>query len=363
MSTATLDGYPVTECIVAIPSWGVWWVEVELAAAVTLSGSVDFVISDLELSGTIVSGGVWQGRSRYMVAAGAGGWGSEIPADSESNDAGVKRATVFRKAATACGETFDETSTSGTIGVQYARQGGVASRTLSILSPRAWYVDNAGVTKAGQRLLATYNGPATRLNYDAAQDRLDLAANELTTLLPGTTVDSVTAVDVVHTLRKGELRTTLWGDGKRDTSALPEAFRKVIEGLDPMRDFRAQWEYRIVSQSGERLNLQIVRASTGMPDLQRVRVRPGVPGMTAEYAIGARVVVAFVDADPVRPAVVSFEYADSPGFFPDLLNLGSSPRLEAARRTDKVQCGPYLGQIQQGSDEVSIGGSATPGFP
>jgi hypothetical protein len=101
-----------------------------------------------------------------------------------------------------------------------------------------------------------------------------------------------------------------------------------MEQLDPLERFRGFYEYRVVTQEGERLNLQPVRVATGMPDLKRVVVRPGVPGCKAQHTLGSRCIVGFIDADPARPCVVSFEDAQSGGFSPDTLFLtggGLSP--------------------------------------
>ena len=100
--------------------------------------------------------------------------------------------------------------------------------------------------------------------------------------------------------------------------------------------FRGVFEYRVVTQSGERLNLQPVRVSLGMPDLQRVYVRPGVPGVKAMHTLGSRVLVGFVDQDEGNPAVLAFEDAEGSGFIPLSLSLaGGGPAI--GRVGDAVQ--------------------------
>jgi hypothetical protein len=58
-----------------------------------------------------------------------------------------------------------------------------------------------------------------------------------------------------------------------------------------------------------------------MPDLARVTLRPGVAGIRCTPLLGSRVLVAFVDADPSRPVVVSFEGEDDNGFTGTLVEL------------------------------------------
>jgi hypothetical protein len=85
--------------------------------------------------------------------------------------------------------------------------------------------------------------------------------------------------------------------------------------------FRGLYEYRVVTQEDERLNLQAVQVALGMPDIRRAFVRPGVAGCRADVALGSRVLVAFVNADPARPVVVGFEDAEGAGFAPGRLDL------------------------------------------
>jgi len=356
VSLATLADRTVTGCRVHIPAWGVWWAEVELASTDTLSGSVTLVLADASFVGTVMNGGAHQGRSRWIVAGGAGGWGKTIAADSESNDAGAKLKNVIRKAATLAGESFNESSATGTIGSRYARPEGPASRSLALLAPKNWYVDTAGVTQIGQRTAAAFEGAYTLEDDDAAAGRLVVAAPQIADLLPGAILEGITAVDVQHDLVDDALRTTIWGATRATTDRMSEAFQRIIQAVDPWYLYRGQFEYRIVSQEGDLLNLQIVRASSGLPDLSRVRIRPGVPGMTAMYTLGSRCIVMFVDADPTRPSVVSFEHPDAPGFQPDVLNLGPAPREKAVRTSDTIQCGPWGGKALTGSAEVKIGG-------
>jgi len=323
MVTASLEGVTVLTCSVHIPAWGVPWADVELDEPAELSGSVTLELPGLSLVGTIMSGGHWHGRARYRIAAGAGGWGSSVASKAYTNDAGVKLWTVLRDAATACGETVDADTVSGTVGAHYVREAGPASRALQLLADRAWYVGEDGVTRLGAREATTYNGDAPRMRKDPDQLCLELAADDLAGLVPGATVSdgqggSVTAVDVVHRLTGGKLRTTVWGE-LGGSSRVGSALHRLVTQIRAADRYRGVWEYRIVSQSGERLALQPVRVSTGMPDLHAVRVRPGVPGVRADHALGSRVLVTFVDADPARPVVVGFEDADSSGFEPDEL--------------------------------------------
>lgn len=356
MSTATLNGLRVPECRAQIPASGLWFADVKVDDVASLTGSVALKIADLEMVGTIISGGVYEGVGRYRVQGGAGRWGHTIPAKDYSNDAGVKLSTVISDAAQAAGEPLDtSTIPAGIVGTKWSRVRGPSSWTLQALLPGGWYVGEDGVTRCGSRPAAPYTVPAERTSVDLARGRVELAAGVLTGLVPGAVVEGLTAVDVEHVVADRTVRSVLWGQGVAPGSRRLAAFRVLLDRLLPDYRYRGVYECRVVTQEGERLNLQPVRSGLGLPDLRRVRVRPGVPGVKALHALGSLVLVAFVDADPGRAVVVSADDAESPGWMPLTLTLGDAPVLGVARQTDAVVAGPFGGTIVGGSVRVRAG--------
>lgn len=316
---ATLNGIRVTSAKVNIPAWGCWYADVNLDGDHTVSGAATLVIADLTLVGTVISGGPQLGRSVYRVVAGKGGWGRTVARKAYANDAGVKLSTVLLDVASASGESLGAVG-ADRVGLYYARQEAPASRVLQDLVPQAWYVDNAGVTQIGSRPAGALVGTVTRVQpLDKARGKLVLAAEKIATILPGLVVDGITAVDVLHEISaEGGLRSTVWGS---QVSSTLDSFRALMHQLDPNREFRGVTEYRIVTMSGNRLNLQPIRVGTGMPELERVPVRPGVAGCSASHTLGARVLVGFVDSDPASPYVASFEDEDGEGFQPATISI------------------------------------------
>jgi len=327
LSQATLAGHRVTDARVSIPAWGCWYADVSIDGEFPLSGRVELKVADLTLKGAVLSGGPEKGRSKFRLVAGAGGWGKPIEKRSYDTDAGVKLATVLRDAAGVVGETIDAaTVPADTVGPGYARRADQASRVLELLVPGAWYVGEDGITRLGRRPAVPLKGAVTHGPVDRARGTVTLATDLIATILPGTVVDGLEAVDVEHVLSvKGGLRSTIWGaNGLGKTSRRLAALRALLEQLDPFRRFRGVTEYRVVTQTGQRINLQPVRVSTGMPDLRRVPVRPGVSGCNSNVALGSRVLVGFVDSQPSRPYVAGFEDADGEGFVPLMTHIDAT---------------------------------------
>jgi hypothetical protein len=323
MSAATLNSLRATSARVSLPAWGCWYAEVSLDGEHALAGPVTLQIADLTLKGTILSGGPAKGRSDFRVVAGAGGWGRSLKALAYATDAGVKVSTVLTDAASAVGETIATVDAALRTGPEFVRPDGPASRVLEMTSPRSWYVDEAGVTHLGKRAAVAFTGIATRVTpADLSRRTVTLAAEQIAKLLPGAIVDGLEAVDVHHSIdSKGGLRTELWGSLAGGSSRTLEAFRKILDQIDPDRAFRGVTEYRVVTTSGKRLNLQPIRVSTGMPELRNVPAMPGVGGCDTDPALGSRVLVGFVDSDPGRPVVLAYEDAEGAGFVPITLTL------------------------------------------
>jgi hypothetical protein len=314
MSLATLNGVTVTRCRVQLPAWGVWWADVECASTDVLTGAVTLKLDDLTFTGTILSGGAVDVRTRYRIAGGAGQWGKRIAARPYANDLGTKAAKVLTDAATECGETVG-TLPSGNVGTDFVRIEGPASAVLDAIAPRGWYVDEAGVTHVGSRTSSTYKGGAPRTGGDVSRGTVELAPASLAGLLPGVVVDGITAVDVEHVLEGGTLRSTIWGEqAGRDGDPVASALSKLIDLRVAAYKYFAPYEYRVVLRHTDRYDLQCVRRSTGLPDLQSVRIRPGVAGLRARPTLGSLVLVQFVNGDPARPVITAFDDCDGDGF-------------------------------------------------
>jgi hypothetical protein len=101
----------------------------------------------------------------------------------------------------------------------------------------------------------------------------------------------------------------------------------------------------VVIIEGERVSLQPVRVSTGMPDLQRVPMRPGMAGAKSTLIPGARVLVSFVDADPSRPQVIAFEDSEGGGFKPVLTSIDATMFVKLA---DGARLMPATGDLAGG---------------
>ena len=358
MSLVTLNGAPVARLRMHLPSWGLGWADVELPGQdVALETGA---IVALDVSGTayvcaVASGGVVDGEGRYRLVQGRGGWIKEVPAKSFRNDAGVKAANVLSDAALTVGETLAPAGASvKRLGPHYARRAGPASRVLNDIAPRGWYVDAAGVTQIGAALPSVYVGVGVVTRNDPEARILEIATDSTTGLVPGVSVEGQPgAVDVEYELDESALRVRLYTGGSQ--SPRVQAVARLVQAVAPWVRYSAPYEFRVVSQTGERVTVQPVRSSSGFDFLEGVPIRAGIPGARFDLIPGTLVLVSFVDADPSRPVVTGFDAPDAPGFLPIQLAFGAPPHLGIAYLGATVQAGPFTGAITLGSATIKTG--------
>src|SRR5690606_20845405 len=149
------------------------------------------------------------------------------------------------------------------IGPHFARVAATASAVLHTVAPRAWRVDFDGVTRHGKRAASTYTGAGARTRVAPAADVIEIATESISALVPGVSVDgSDPATDVEYVIDSKRLVARVYAG--RPASRRLDAFARILAALDPRHRYRGTFEFRVVTQTGERLNLQPVRSATGL---------------------------------------------------------------------------------------------------
>lgn len=353
MSLATFADHAVSKARVSWPTWGLWWADVDSSDPVEASGRVTLNVATTAFSGTVVAGGAFDGRAAYRVVAGAGGVNKPLPKKSYVNDAGITLASVLSDAAREAGETIANVP-STRLGPHYARQEGETfGDLLQRHCAKNWYADIDGTIRIGKRAVTTYDGSAPRVRVDLRGAVVDLAVDSLDGLAPGVQIDgSKPATDLQVDLTPERMTVRVYA-GARTTRRL-DAITRLIRAAFPSLAYLGTWEYRVVTQSAERLNLQPARVASGMPDLRAVPVRPGVSGVKCKVLPGELVLVCFADGDPSRPQVFAHDHADAPGWMPLEFQIGGPAALPIAYQGSALVAGPFGGVITVGSTLAKV---------
>lgn len=309
--------------------------------AATVNGSAPLVIDTSTWRGTIDEGssGTYGFQRRSRIVAGAGAWGKLLPPKHYHSDSGVSARRVAEDAAREAGETLGAFApASATIGIDYTRGAGTASRALEdAIGATDWYVDAAGVTRVGARTIVTPDPTAYEvLSFDPMSRIAELAVYDVAAIVPGAQL--VVGVDAPITIREVELtidadtmRARAWcGEARR--GRLAESVGAIVERLTDGKLF-GMWRYRVVRMSGDRVELQAI--SLGVPDVLPISMAPGGAGLHAILTPSAEVLVQFVEGDRTRPVVTHFAGKDGVGHLPIELALCGGTR-QVARIGDTV---------------------------
>lgn len=343
-TAAQINGRDAAHVTLFVPNEGVWFADVNIATDDPLTGAASITLGASTLKGTVrdPASGTYGLQRKLRVLAGAGKWQTEIKPMGYRNDAGVKAASVASDAAREVGETLGTFAGGVTsLGSHYERNAGPASRTLEDAARGVpWWVDYAGVTQVSARTITT---PDPKLydviSCDPRSRNVLLSVTDLEAVGIGSTLTKgLDAPMVVQSfeleIAESGLRMRAWcGVGR--TSSLAASLRAIVERTT---DKRITWpcRYRVVDLSGDRVNLQAVKKTAGVPDALSVPMWPGVASAHVVSALGAEVIVQFVDGDRSDPIVTNFAGRGSKGAIAQRLVLGaaSGEGQDAARKGD-----------------------------
>lgn len=365
---ANVDGHTILEGRLIVPNVGPWYAEVTFEGAPEVAGAVTLAIGPLVLSGVIDqrNDGVFGEQRRSRIVGGGGGWGALLPALHYHNDAGVRALSVAQDAARLAGEEIGAFApASSTVGIDYVRQAGLASRVLEdvIGSGVPWHVDFDGLTNVGERStstpdVSTYevleNDPREALATLAVDDLSSIAIGSVLTRAP--LVGPVTVHEIEVVIGVDRLRVKAWygarvagataTSGAASLSArgrIAQSLRDIAQRSTDARLF-GRYRYRVVQMSGDRVELQAVAAGLGLPDVLPISMRPGVAGAHAVLTGGGIVLVEFVEGDRTLPIVSAFAGKEDVGHAPASLtfDVTSTLLLGSPGATEGVPLGASL---------------------
>lgn len=343
MTASTLNGQLIERGALSMPRWGMWLADVQVASGQQLSGAATLSFGGLELKCTILprgNGNIYRERGWYRVVAGAGGWRKALPAKRYRNGSGVKLSNVLVDAAAECGETMG-TIVDRRVGPAYVRLAGEASRSLELLSAQAWHIDNSGVTRLGVRADSTFEAPFQIVDERPDRDALTIAAEDISTLVPGarvvTNAGSVVVSSVRHELSVEGLRSHIWAVSSGPTDRLFDVWRRFVRFFVRETFFHGAYEFRVVSANEGFVDLRPVSASLGLPDLANVEMRSGVAGVTAVPSKGTTVLLGFINGDSTRPFVHGYAGKAAGTYLPESVTVDASGAVYVAGTEPSVQ--------------------------
>ena len=359
-SYATLAGHPVTRATIVMPASGAWWADVDFELAPDVSGRVELVGGGVTLSGTIDAGraGSYGQRRTLRLVGGAGAWATMLPARHYHNDLGVRAQLVLEDAAREAGETVVVDADIGqrSVGVDFVREAGPASRALrAAMGAAVWWVDLDGTTRvaASRPTSIAASGSYEVLAHDPRKRTITLAADDLAAVSVGSVLSE--RLDAPQTVRELTIHVAEGGVrlvarcGEQTTQGqLTQALTAIVRQVTSAQLW-GRWRYRVVRVSVDRLELQPVRRDIGLPEMLPISMWPGAAGSHAKPALGAEVLVEFIEGDRTQPIVTAFAGKDGVGHVPDeqTLSVGTTLRLgDASASSFAAKADAVLDRLQ-----------------
>jgi hypothetical protein len=216
---AAYAGARVVSARVTRPSWGLWSADVLLAQDDAVAATGTLTIGNLALVGAVLPrrDGPFAGSRSVRIVGGMGGWYQNVGARFYAKTQGVRLATVIGDVAAEVGESvaLSTAFASNVVGQYWSRAAGQAVNVLSVAVGRSWYVDDAGVTRIGDRPASSITSPfdLTGPGYRGALGMVEIATEDPLSWRPGAVFRSellpaalTVASATIHMAAEGVLR-------------------------------------------------------------------------------------------------------------------------------------------------------------
>jgi hypothetical protein len=333
--TATLNSLTCTSVKVVIPRYGNWTAWATLASDDAVSaapGGLTLAVAGLSLVGTVRRQGTRNGLRSVELEGGFGGWSRSVSPRGEGGglkaDNLVRLSSVAESIAQKAGErVVVADGVDRKVGaVVAARLGGLDAGALlsqACASPAGapvvpWWVDTDGTTRLGARTGAAVT--ALAVDSDGLGRAYVYTEDDATPLLPGATIDGATIVELVIEASDTvtEVATVALDNEEPETfHALLRRF--VLRVVGPHVSARTLYRYVVKEVRGDgRIRAVPVRSFLA-PDLDNLRVWPGIAGGRCKPKPNSEVLVQFADGDPVASAACIV------GFSPAIVGSQSIP--------------------------------------
>jgi hypothetical protein len=317
----TVNGLRCVSVRLLHPWKGAWIMDAELdpdlVAQVPTSGPAVVVMGGATLLGTVDPrcAGTFVAKGSCRVVGGGGGWDDPVPPLHFHADNGVLSTPVYTATGAIVGEKVVD-AVPQILGVDFMRSAGPASRVFGDVD---WYIDLAGVTQVSMRPPAASDPSVTLIHWDPMERRAELTADTL--VLPGTVLadprlgtTTPTVRDVVQTFDANGSRVSAWC-ATATVTRLMAAFVSLVREAARTATLKI-YQYRVVSEGVDnRLVLQAVNPTAGMPDTLPLSLWPGMSGDSATLKPSSLVLVHFVEAGnnkPPQPVVLGCDPTSIP---------------------------------------------------
>lgn len=307
MSSLTVNGSPIVTATICLRQRGAWTADIEVGTDTDLGDDVtiESPTGSVSFTGFKYRSNVYGATVSARIVGGAGGLRNIIPAKGYSLTPAL---TVAQDIASACGETLAAESAailSGAILTHWARAKGTAERALTALADEleaVWRMTPAGEILFTVDAFAEVESDGELLEDCGDDGEIVLGLSDFDPALqPGVSYDGRKIYSVTHHASE-VLRTSLSFEGEDRTRG---TIRRLVEASLPNDEYTTTQAGKVALQAGAKCDF--IPENDTIPQMQRVPMFLGVPGLTIQLVPGARAQMGFHGRDPSKPYVLGFE--------------------------------------------------------
>jgi hypothetical protein len=125
-----------------------------------------------------------------------------------------------------------------------------------------------------------------------------------------------------------------------------DSFARLMREAFPWIGYAGTYEYEVFAANPPLYDLRPTRSVAGLPafggalpDLPPTAVKPGVPGVTSTLAVGALVLVTFVNCDAAKPVIIAVSGPGESVFKPTALAIGADGTISIGDSTHQLLLG------------------------
>lgn len=300
---------------VRMPRRGEWTANITLDqtedGAAPPTGPFYFEIEGLEWRCSVIPGRSGRsqgfGRTSLRVVGGAGGLSHNLQVRNYGGGSTTGK-TIVDDILRDAGETLSAETDSAILAKRveaWQRVEGPGRRALDRICDKLganWRILRDGTVWIGNDEWPEVEPDGTVLDDDWGDGSI-MVAPDTPTMVPGIVVRGQRVEEVVHSLSRAGLRTTLRSVGVRSL---------MDQALEPVRheaQYAKRYRCKVVSEdpATRRVNVLVDDERMRGRGVARCAVRVGIPGAHVENIVGARCLVGWDDGDPALPYVDGWE--------------------------------------------------------
>lgn len=295
----------VTGGSVILPRTGIWIADLRVDERDEMPDRVTLDLGAAEMPAAVHKSKLVGGMTELRLVGGAGGLGDDAkPKHYHRPLVRHVVADLLRDA----GETLSATSSQGLLGIELEAWDTIELPTGSMLSALCAVVGNGAnwrVLADGTVWIGAETWPDSGIESREIQgdgpNAASVVGTDIPGLLPGTLLDGRRVDTVTHSLDTDRTSVLFAADDDTDVGRTAAAWGSVQDAQDPMGLYASMYRAKVLAQDDDSDLVDLRPDDPRIPDMRKVQLRHGIPGLRVSVAMGSYLLVGWDDGQPNKP--------------------------------------------------------------